>query len=73
MKEVTITIKIVKARVLSTPCLGTSFDAVRLELDSPPGFSATSLPPLLSVTMKYGTGADWVRDTFGIEPEVIRL
>lgn len=73
MKEVTITVKIVKAVVVMTPCTDTAFDAVRLDLDCPPRFTATSLPPRLSVTMKYGTGAAWVRETFGIEPEVIRV
>jgi len=65
----TITLKVLRAIVMT----GNGTDLIQLTLDAPTAFEAMGYKPLMKMEASQGAGVQWVRDNFGIEPEVINL
>ena len=64
-----ITLKILKAVVM----VGNGTDQIQLTLDAPATFKVMDYKPTMKMEASPGAGVQWVRDNFGIEPQVIDL
>ena len=64
-----ITLNVLKAVVLT----GNHGDLIRLTLDAPTTYKGMDYEPTMKMEASPGAGAQWVRDNFGIEPQVINL
>lgn len=65
MKTVTLNVK----RVVVIMSNGT--DKIMMEVDAPTAFPEMRYEPCAEFEARHGYGAQWVRQVFGIEPEVI--